>query len=97
MVDFRVEGDAAFVDLAFGSDQRSFSGSHRLSVQKSGLTQVTLVLQCVTCNPIADVTRNEGWLKMFHTFYAKVLFSAALAKVEKNIQSRMGLQDCRLL
>lgn len=90
VVDFRVDDDAAFVDLAFGSDERTFSGCHRFSVRKNGSTQVTMGLECVTCNPVADVTQNEGWLKMFHTVYAKILFSAALGRVEREIRSQIG-------
>lgn len=92
LVDFCVEDDAAFVDLAFGSDERGFAGCHRFSARRSGAGEVALRLECVTCNPVVDVTRNEGWLKMFHTVYAKLLFSAALGRVERDIHSEVSVE-----
>lgn len=84
-------GGHGFVDLAFGSDESSFAGCHRLTVRKhtseNGSPQATFGLSCVTCNPLANVTLNEGYLKAFHTIYAKLLFSAALSRVKKSTQS----------
>lgn len=77
----------SYVDIMFGSDLESFSGCHRLSVQRKEtdgageMQRVQLRLQCYACNPQSDEPVGKPVVMAFHSWYAMSLFRDAVGQV----------------
>ncbi|KAK5992293.1 hypothetical protein PT974_05694 [Cladobotryum mycophilum] len=91
------------IDIAFGSDQRPFSGAHRFSIlrdpsQKSddddGSIQVRVYCGSVICNPVVDTKDIAPWIMWkFHDFYSVLLFREAVAEMKRFLGQGPGLED----
>lgn len=86
----------SYVDVAFGSDTRRFSGAHRFSIIREGQEfgqidsqlspkKVEVRFDSLTCNPVQVDAKPKSYsqiLAKFHRIYALLLFREAVSGVQ---------------
>ncbi|KUJ18913.1 uncharacterized protein LY89DRAFT_507637 [Mollisia scopiformis] len=68
----------SYVDVAFGADQKNFSGLHRFEIQyhptKKEGEELTVWYSSLSCNPSLNRAPFPKWTVAFHRWYAMCLF-----------------------
>jgi hypothetical protein len=83
--------DADFVEFAFGKNEGTFSGSHRIEVQRESNENGTETEESVIVvkwsqvrgNPTQDGIFTLKWLDTFHKVYAMSLFANGVSEILK--------------
>lgn len=87
-----VNGRQSYIDFAYGSNESSFAGVHRFSLQReeseggseeSESERLRVTMSCLVCNPLEDRKPAPGWAWTFHRAYAMLLFREGVAEVVK--------------
>lgn len=96
VIDKRISSSAeSCVDIGFGSDESSFAGVHRFSVQRflsdekssssaaaaAAAREVKITHSSFACNPIKNKPRKLQFLFTFHKLYAMLLFREGVAQI----------------
>lgn len=81
----------SFVDFAFGSDNSTFAGAHRIYVSRAldDPEAVTIGLSCIVVNPATGKNVVPLGTASFHRVYAMMLFRDSLAEIQDELQARM--------
>jgi hypothetical protein len=80
----------SFVDFAFGSDNGTFAGAHRIYVSRApdDPEAVTIGLACIVVNPATGKNMVPPGTAVFHRIYAMLLFRDSLAEIKNELQAR---------
>ncbi|KAL2205035.1 hypothetical protein CC79DRAFT_1323779 [Sarocladium strictum] len=80
----------SFVDFAFGSDNSTFAGAHRIYVSRApdDPEAVTIGLACIVVNPATGKNMVPPGTAVFHRIYAMLLFRDSLAEITNELQAR---------
>lgn len=76
----------SYLDYGFGSDNNSFAGCHRFSVNRHHSTseeqsRIRISLEGFTCNPRENKSPASELGKWFHALYARALFANAVQAI----------------
>lgn len=81
----------SFLEIAFGKNEGTFSGSHRIEVQREsdvsekepGESVVVVTWSQVRGNPTEDGNLMTSWINGFHKVYAMSLYANGVSEILK--------------